>query len=259
MRRRGKNERAGGRGFGVESIEPGISSRFASTVRKVPPKLLGGPKLSKDEDSPDARVELWKWMCQPENPYFAPSFVNRLWHHYFGIGIVNPPDDFNQGNPPSNPQLMRWLARELIEHKFDIKHIHRMILNSRTYQLSWEPNASNRLDKKNFSHAQLRRMPAEVLIDAIADVTGVPNNFGRLPKDQPQRAVGQAMPALRYGSTRGGYPMKIFGRPDREKTCDCERSNEPFGGAGPLLDQRSRSVVEARRPQWQATEVVEVD
>ena len=70
-------------------------------------------------------------------------------------------------------------------------------------------------------------MPAEVLIDAIADATGVPNNFGRLPKDQPQRAVGQAMPALRYGSTRGGYPMKIFGRPDREKTCDCERSNEP--------------------------------
>ena len=70
-------------------------------------------------------------------------------------------------------------------------------------------------------------MPAEVLIDAIADTTGVPNNFGRLPKDQPQRAVGQAMPSLRYGSTRGGYPMKIFGRPDREKTCDCERSNEP--------------------------------
>ena len=88
-------------------------------------------------------------------------------------------------------------------------------------------NTSNRLDKKNFSHAQLRRMPAEVLIDAISDTTGVPNNFGRLPKDQPQRAVGQAMPSLRYGSTRGGYPMKIFGRPDREKTCDCERSNDP--------------------------------
>ena len=153
--------------------------------------------------------------------------MNRIWHHYFGTGIVDPPDDFNQGNPASNPQLLSWLAKDFIEHKFDIKRLHRLILNSRTYQLSWKPNASNRLDKKNFSHSRLRRLPAEVLIDALADVTGVPDNFGRLPKDRPQRAVGQAMPPLRYGARRGGYAMKIFGRPDREKTCDCERSNEP--------------------------------
>jgi hypothetical protein len=165
-------------------------------------------------------------MRAADNAYFAPAFVNRLWHHYLGVGIVDPPDDFNQGNPPSNPQLLNWLAEELIGHQFDIKHVHRLILNSRTYQSSWEHNASNQADKKNFSHALLRRMPAEVLIDAIADVTGVEDNFGRLPKDQPQRAVGQAMPPLRYGD-RGGYPMKIFGRPDREKACDCERSNEP--------------------------------
>jgi hypothetical protein len=216
-----------GRGYGVETVEPGVTTRFLAQVKKVPPKLLGGPELPYEENGPDTRVELWKWMRAPENAFFAPSFVNRLWDHYFGRGIVDPPDDFNQGNPPSNPQLLSWLADDFIEHKFDIKRVHRNILNSRTYQLSWEPNASNRLDKKNFSHAQLRRMPAEVLIDAIADTTGVPNNFGRLPKDQPHRAVGQAMPAVRYGSTRGGYPMKIFGRPDREKTCDCERSNEP--------------------------------
>ena len=216
-----------GRGYGVETVEPGVTLRFAAQVKKVPPKLLGGPELHYEENGPDARVELWKWMRAAENPFFAPAFVNRLWNHYFGTGIVDPPDDFNQGNPPSNPQLLSWLADDFIEHKFDIKRVHRNILNSRTYQLSWEPNASNRLDKKNFSHAQLRRMPAEVLIDAIADATGVPNNYGRLPKDQPHRAVGQAMPSLRYGSTRGGYPMKIFGRPDREKACDCERSNEP--------------------------------
>jgi hypothetical protein len=223
----GVERKGGGRGFGKESIESGVHWRFVNTVRKTPPKLLGGQEVPWVKDGPDPRIELWKWMRSPENPYFAPSFVNRLWHHYFSIGIVNPPDDFNRGNPPSNPQLLSWLAHEFIDHKFDIKHVHRLILNSRTYQLSWEPNASNRLDKKNFSHALLRRMPAEVLIDAVADVTGVPNNFGRLPKDQPQRAVGQAMPTVRYGSTRGGYPMKIFGRPDREKTCACERSNKP--------------------------------
>lgn len=223
----GEERKGAGRGFGVESVETGVSSRFENIVRNTPPKMLGGPEVPYKENGPDVRVELWKWMRAPENPYFAPSFVNRLWDHYFGIGIVDSPDDINQGNPPSNPQLLSWLADEFIEHKFDIQYIHRLILNSRTYQMSWEPNDSNRLDKKNFSHAQLRRMPAEVLMDAIADVTGVANDFGPLPKDQPQRAVGQAMPPLRYGSTRGGYAMKIFGRPDREKTCDCERSNEP--------------------------------
>ncbi len=216
-----------GRGYGVESLESGVTWRFEGTVRKTPPKLLGGLEIPYVEDGPDPRIKLWEWMRAPENPYFAPSFVNRIWGHYFGTGIVDPPDDFNQGNPPSNPQLLNWLANNFIEHKFDIKHLHRLILNSRTYQLSWEPNDSNRIDKKNYSHARLRRMPAEVLIDAVADVTGVSNNFGRLPKDRPQRAVGQAMPSMRYGASRGGYAMKIFGRPDREKTCDCERSNDP--------------------------------
>ncbi|MCH9653225.1 MAG: DUF1549 and DUF1553 domain-containing protein [Planctomycetes bacterium] len=222
-----EKKRGGGRGYGVESLEPGVTWRFAGTVRKTPPKLLGGPEVPYVKDGPDARIKLWEWMRAPENPYFAPAFVNRIWEHYFNIGIVDPPDDFNQGNPPSNPQLLDWLAKDFIDHKFDIKHLHRLILNSRTYQLSWEPNASNRLDKKNFSHALLRRMPAEVLIDAVADVTGVSNYFGRLPKDRPQRAVGQAMPSMRYGASRGGYAMKVFGRPDREKTCDCERSNDP--------------------------------
>lgn len=166
-------------------------------------------------------------MRKPDNPYFAPSIVNRIWAHYTGVGIVEPADDFNLGNPPSNPQLLEWLAKDFIEHDFDLKHLHRTILNSRTYQLSWKPNESNRLDQRNFSHAKLRRMPAEVLIDAIAGATGVPNNFGRLPEGRADRAVGQASPPVRYSLSRGGYAMQVFGRPAREKTCDCERSNEP--------------------------------
>jgi hypothetical protein len=213
-----------GRGYGDESVEPGVGKRYAGLVKKVPPKLLGGREIPFVEGQADPRIALWEWMRSRENPYFAPAFVNRIWDHYFGVGIVDPPDDFNQGNPPSNPQLLTWLAKEFMDHKFDMKHVHRVILNSRTYQLSFQPNASNKLDKKNFSHALARRMPAEVLIDAIADTTGVPNDYGRVPRN---RAVGQAMTAVRYSGSRPGYAMKIFGRPDREKTCDCERSNEP--------------------------------
>ena len=218
------DENPQGRGYGDESVEPGVGKRYAGVVKKTPPKLLGDREMPYTEEVGDLRVELWKWMRSPDNPYFAPAFVNRLWHHYFSVGIVDPPDDFNQGNPPSNPQLLSWLAEQFVAHEYDIKHVHRLILNSRTYQMSFEPNDTNRLDSKNFSHALLRRMPAEVLIDAVADVTGVANNFGRVPR---HRAVGQAMTAVRYSGDRPGYAMKIFGRPDREKTCDCERSDEP--------------------------------
>ena len=223
----GDGENTNGRGYGVEDVQAGVLSRYASTVKTTPPKLLGGDVVPYVEGGEDVRVRLWEWMRSPDNPYFAPAIVNRLWDHYFGLGIVDPADDFNLGNPPSNPQLLSWLTRDFIEHGYDLKHVHRTILNSRTYQLSWRPNDSNRLDTRNFSHAKLRRMPAEVLIDAIADSTGVPNNLGRLPEGRAQRAVGQASPPVRYSVNRGGYPMQVFGRPAREKTCDCERSNEP--------------------------------
>lgn len=196
-------------------------------IQKVPPKILGGDVLTYEEGGPDPRVALWEWMRSDENPYFAPAIVNRVWAQYFGVGIVDPPDDFNLGNPPSNPQLLSWLADDFREHGFDLKHLHRTILNSRTYQLSWQPNDSNRFDERNFAHARLRRMPAEVLLDAISQATGVEADYGRIPADRPQRAVGQASPPVRYSVNRSGYPMQIFGRPAREKTCDCERSNEP--------------------------------
>jgi hypothetical protein len=223
----GEEQKSGGRGYGVEDVQAGVLWRYAGTMKKTPPKLLGGEAFEYDEAGPDLRVALWEWMRSPDNPYFAPAIANRLWAHYFGVGIVDPADDFNLGNPPSNPQLLSWLADDFISHGFDLKHLHRTILNSRTYQLSWKPSTSNRLDTRNFSHATLRRMPAEVLIDAIADATGATNNFGRLPPGRAHRAVGQASPPVRYSLSRGGYPMQVFGRPAREKTCDCERSNEP--------------------------------
>ncbi|MEK6236315.1 MAG: DUF1549 and DUF1553 domain-containing protein, partial [Planctomycetales bacterium] len=144
-------EKPKGRGYGDESVEPGVGSRYAAVVRKTPPKLLGGREIPYVEGEGDPRVALWEWMRSPENPYFARAFVNRIWAHYLGVGIVDPPDDFNQGNPPSNPQLLDWLAKDFQEHHFDVKRVHRLILASRSYQMSFQPNASNRLDQRNFS------------------------------------------------------------------------------------------------------------
>jgi Protein of unknown function (DUF1553)/Protein of unknown function (DUF1549) len=222
----GEEGRAGKRSYGRESVEPGLSKRFSGHVRHYPPRLLGGAVVPVAEGK-DPRKALWAWMRSADNPFFAPALVNRVWAHYFGRGIVHPADDFNQGNPPTNPALLDWLARDFIEHKFDLKHLHRTILNSRTYQLTWKPNGSNRLDDSCYSHVRLRRVDAEVLMDAIAQVTGVPDAYSWVPRGKGMRAVGQASPTSTHPLYRAGYAMKIFGRPDREKTCACERSNEP--------------------------------
>ena len=144
--------------------------------------------------------------------------------HYFGVGIVNPVDDLNAANPPSNPQLLDWLAQDCFEHGFDLKHLHRTILNSRTYQLSWRPNESNRLDERNFSHALLRRMPAEVVLDAVNQVTGGQETYSSSNAPQGTRAINLALSRLRGGGPE--YVLGIFGRPLRTQKCDCERSSE---------------------------------
>jgi hypothetical protein len=146
--------------------------------------------------------------------------VNRVWAHYFGVGLVEAVGDFSAGNPPSNPRLLEWLARDFREHQFDLKHLHRRILNSRTYQLSCIPNDSNRLDRRNYSHALLRRMPAEVFLHALTTTTGVPYPFPWAPADTPP--IGYAMNA------RMPFPLELFGRTPRIEACGgCDRTNEP--------------------------------
>jgi hypothetical protein len=180
---------------------------------------LGGD-LVPYEDGQDPRVALWQWMRSPENPYFAPAIVNRIWAHYFGVGLVEPVEDFSAGNPPSNPKLLAWLAADFIDHGFDLRRLHRRVLNSRTYQLSWQPNDSNRVDERNYSHALFRRLPAEVLVSALGDVTGVPFRFNYTPKD--------AAPIEYAPTLRMPYPLELFGRGIRKQTCgNCERTDEP--------------------------------
>ena len=206
------------------AVYPGIGRRYAQLVRQHPPKILAGPMVPFKEGGKDPRVALWEWMRSPENPYFAKNIVNRLWHHYFGVGIVDPVDDLNAANPPSNPALFDWLAQDFIEHGFDLKHLHRRILNSRTYQLSHLPNDTNRTDRRNFSHGLVKRLPAEVALDAVAQVTGTKLHFNGYAAPAGTRAIGLAN-AVRVGE--GEYFMDIFGRPKRQQTCTCERSNQP--------------------------------
>lgn len=189
-------------------------------------RILGGPEvpLAKVDDP---RASLMDWLLQKDNPYFAPSFVNRVWEHYFGVGIVSPVDDFNLGNPPSNRELMQWLADDFIAHGYDVKRLHRTILNSRTYQLSWRPNETNRADERLFSRAMIRRLPAEVVVDAVRQVTAPPP-----PKKVPE--VANSVAATRYIAqqppayeARMDYSMLVFGKPIRKTNCDCERQTEP--------------------------------
>jgi hypothetical protein len=187
-------------------------------------KLLGNEDVDLNEYA-DPREPLMAWLLQEDNPYFARAFVNRIWHHYFGVGIVEPPDDFNMANPPSNKPLLDWLSEQFVANGYDMKWLHRTIVNSRTYQLSWKPNETNRDDLRNFSHAQIRRMPAEVTIDAILQATANDARQKTWSSNTSQRKITQHPRSIQ---ARGiDYSLLVFGKPLRTTNCDCERQGQP--------------------------------
>lgn len=200
----------------VVMVTPAVS-RNPRSGQEVKPTGLGGQPMDLPPHE-DARQYLVDWMTAPENPFFARALVNRYWKHFFGRGIVDPEDDMRVSNPPSNPELLDALARDFVEHGYDLKHLIRTICRSSAYQLSSEPNAYNGLDKQNFSAFYPRRMSAEVLYDAINQVAGVPAGFGGLP---PQvRAV--QLPDTGFTN----YFLTVFGKPQAQSACECERSAE---------------------------------
>ena len=191
-------------------------------------RVLGGEAidLTKLDDS---RKPLMDWLRQKDNPYFARAIVNRVWANYFNVGIVQPPDDMSLANPPSNKPLLDYLSEQFIEHGYDMKWLHREIVNSRTYQLSWQPNETNAKDERNFARAIPRRIPAEVAVDALTTAVATDERAAAMLTELKGRAIFLAGSNARTpGGTRGdnsrNYALQVFGRSIRESNCDCDRS-----------------------------------
>jgi hypothetical protein len=166
----------------------------------------------------DPRVVLAKWITNPANEYFAGAMVNRVWKHYLGVGLVEPVDDLRATNPPTNPELWLKLKGEFIEKKYDLRALMRVILNSRAYQLSSATRPGNETDARFYSHYYARRLPAEVMLDAICDATGVPEKFDGYPLGL--RAVQVPDPGT------VSYFLRTFGRSERVTACACERGTD---------------------------------
>jgi hypothetical protein len=194
------------------------AARHPRTGEVVPAHPLGGRRPARPETG-DHREELARWLTGPGNPWFARNLANRVWAHFLGRGLVEPLDDVRDTNPPSNPELLDALARHLVESGWDLRALIRTITASQAYQRSTKPNATNDRDALNFSRAPLRRLPAEVLLDMIGQVTGVPERFPGAP------ALTRAVQL--WDSKVPHYFLKAFGRTERTSACECERKAEP--------------------------------
>lgn len=195
-----KNERTG------KPVDPKFPYAFTSAA------------ANGSEDSATTRREkLAQWITSKDNPYFAKSYVNRVWSYLLGVGIIEPVDDIRAGNPATNPALLEALTKDFVEHGFDTRHLIKTICKSRTYQLSLQTNETNAEDLINYSHATARRLPAEVLYDAIYKATGATTRIANLPPGIRAAELPDAGVSLPF--------LDDFGRPVRESACECERSS----------------------------------
>lgn len=187
------------------------------TGQDVPTRTLDGEPT--DFSDQDPRVPLADWITSPDNPWFARLAANRVWKHYLGRGLVEPEDDLRTTNPATNEPLLAYLTSQVVQHKFDLKAVMRLILNSRAYQLSSEPNDTNGDDTQNFSHHLVKRLPAEVLLDAISEVTASPERFAGAPRGTRSIQL--------WDNRLPSYFLDAFGRSPRESPCECAKSNAP--------------------------------
>lgn len=198
-------------------FDEGGETQHPVTKQNMVPKFLGGPRPEIKNQT--RREALATWLASSDNPWFAKNVVNIVWAHFLGIGIVDPVDDMRVSNPPSNPELMDALAEKFVSYNYDFKKVVRDICNSRTYQLSTRTNETNLNDTRNFSHAMVRRVRAEVLLDCISRVTATPNKFKGLP-------IGARAVQIADGNTTN-YFLTTFGRATRATVCSCEVKMEP--------------------------------
>lgn len=205
---------------GTEAVvsRGGVDAPHPRTGQPVPARPLGAP-ASDLKLATDRRRALADWTTAPDNPFLARAIANRLWAHYFGRGLVEPIDDLRATNPATNEPLLDALAQHLREVRYDLKAFTRTLLNSTVYQLSSETNDTNGTDRQHFSHAVPKALPAEVLLDAVSQTTGVTEKFNGWP---------EGIRAIQVWDNRmPSYFFRIFGRPVRATVCECERSNEP--------------------------------
>ncbi len=247
MGKAGSGGRAERRQFEITIDTKAAEFTRDSNGTAVVPSLIGqDPKpLPADQDR---RVLLAAWLTKTDNPFFARAFVNRVWFHLNGRGIVEPVDDFRDSNPSANDALLEALAAEFVSGGYRLKPLIRSIVNSRTYQLSPISNTSNRGDRRYFSHMHARPLPAEVLLDAVCNVTGVPEVYEiakdytiglppgtirlpigtravQLPVNDIVTLINKSSKYVRYES----HPfLRAFGQPSRTQTCECDRE-QTFG------------------------------
>lgn len=216
--------------FAEVSIKPGklpgeeiVYTNYTPTDVTHPKTLASvapaAPYGDVDAAAASRREALADWVTSPDNPLFASSAVNRLWSYFMGRGIIEPVDDVRTSNPPSNPALLDALTADFVESGFDMRHVMRAIVASRTYQQSMRTNRWNEDDEANFSHATAKRLTAEQLLDSITVATGSRPKFQGIPTDF--RAA-----QLPDSRVQGDGFLRLFGRPERESVCECERTAE---------------------------------
>jgi hypothetical protein len=192
--------------------------RHPRSGQALPPQPLDGSALPL-EGPGDRRDHLAAWLTSPRNPYFARAIVNRVWRQFMGRGLVEPEDDLRLTNPPSNEALLAALTNDFVRHGYDVKRLIRTIMHSAAYQRTSAPVRGNETDQKYYSHYIVRRLPAEVMLDALSQVTGVPTQFEGYPL---------GLRALQLPDSQvASYFLSAFGRPERITTCSCERQQEP--------------------------------
>ena len=184
----------------------------------LPPKPLDAPALPLDTTA-NLRAYFAQWLTSPSNPFFARAVVNRVWKNFMGEGLVEPVDDMRATNPPTNEALLNAMTKDFVAHHMDVDYLIRTVMQSATYQTSSQPTNENVVDEKYYSHYLIRRLPAEVLLDALSQVTKEPEQFAGYPHGT--RALQLPDTAVK------SYFLTAFGRPLREQTQESERSSVP--------------------------------
>jgi hypothetical protein len=235
----------------------------------MPPTPLDGKALSLD-DNADRRAHFADWLTSPDNPYFAKALVNRVWKNFMGRGLVEAEDDLRETNPPTNRELFDALSKDFVAHRYDVKHLIRLIMNSAAYQRSSRPAKGNETDDRFYSKYVVRRLSGEVILDALSQATGVPTPFtkvytgveggtadtGNYPEGTRALQLPDSQVASRF--------LDAFGRPDRVQTCSCERQQDSTVGQalmlnnGQVLNDKLRSP-KARLNAWMSEKLSDAD